>query len=529
LDCYTLFLIRQSHAIQTERYYENPLVGRDLLSAPHRKNSHIAPPQNDYVADTPAGNQTNFDCPIGKDTCPNIPGLDPIHNFMDYSSDACVTEFTQGQMDRMYYIWSLYRKAKETCSPGSKLFEFEIDTDVYSYETTFTLESTDGTFDWIVFSDTNGQEYSLLPDAKTSLDICLDGTKDYTFTIFDSGGDGLSNTTVPNSYTIRYGGKLLKTNSNFGDSDVTSFLGGITATPAPTFGPTTKAPTFGPTTKAPTPGPTTKAPTPGPPLGICFSEDTKVEVEHKGLLSMSEIALGDRVRVSGGNTNAYYEPVYSFGHRHLADKAHTAYLKIHSEGVEHSIEISHKHLILVLGSGWIPASAVRVGDRLTKADGTLSAVTHIETVNKKGAYAPFTASGSIVVSGVVASTYVTMQESQQYIVIGGIETPLSFQWMAHAFESGHRLACRWVVDCQKESYTASGVSRWVAGPLEVGNWLLQQHSVMIFTFLVPCVIFFSMLLLLEQLGAVAGLVLLVSIIAVARPGVLKTKLRKVVY
>ena len=64
--------------------------------------------KGDFVDDTPAQRTPTGGCPEGKDTCPE-PGLDPIHNYMDYSYDTCYTEFTPGQVQRMRDAWLYYR------------------------------------------------------------------------------------------------------------------------------------------------------------------------------------------------------------------------------------------------------------------------------------------------------------------------------------------------------------------------------------------------------------------------------------
>jgi Pregnancy-associated plasma protein-A len=67
--------------------------------------------KGDGIGDTPPELVPTSGCPEGKDTCPQ-PGLDPIHNYMDYSFDSCYEEFTPDQVGRMQQQWLHWRSKR---------------------------------------------------------------------------------------------------------------------------------------------------------------------------------------------------------------------------------------------------------------------------------------------------------------------------------------------------------------------------------------------------------------------------------
>jgi hypothetical protein len=62
---------------------------------------------DDFVDDTPKQRGYNIGCPTGsRITCNNGPAGDMYSNYMDYSNDACVNLFTEGQKTRMKALFA---------------------------------------------------------------------------------------------------------------------------------------------------------------------------------------------------------------------------------------------------------------------------------------------------------------------------------------------------------------------------------------------------------------------------------------
>jgi hypothetical protein len=215
--------------------------------------------------------------------------------------------------------------------------------------------------------------------------------------------------------------------------------------------------------------------------GFCFPGVAKLQVEGRGAVLMKDTKLGDKVLVEGGE----YESLYSFGH--YAQDVEAQYVKLVSN--TNSLEISKDHMVFVEGGRSIPASHVKVGDKLELADGNLVTVKEIGVVQRQGAYAPFTASGTVIVNGIKASSFVAFQNSET-LLIAGFDTGMTFQFLAHFFETPHRVWCKYASTCTEEEYTANGVSTWVDVPHKVAIWLTNQDSNLVST--VPVLVLFCL-------------------------------------
>ncbi|MCB1051930.1 MAG: hypothetical protein KDC71_15130 [Acidobacteria bacterium] len=62
---------------------------------------------SDGISDTYIQSRPTSGCPFRPtDSCPDFFGYDNSHNYMDYSDDPCLTQFTSGQVSMMYFWWN---------------------------------------------------------------------------------------------------------------------------------------------------------------------------------------------------------------------------------------------------------------------------------------------------------------------------------------------------------------------------------------------------------------------------------------
>lgn len=117
-----------------------------------------------------------------------------------------------------------------------------------------------------------------------------------------------------------------------------------------------------------------------------------------------------------------------------------------------------------------------MGDKLVLADDEVKIVRAFRITQNQGAYAPFTASGIVIVNGVKASSFIAVQESETQKA-AGIDTGLALQFLAYAFEMPHRMWFQYLSACTEEHYATEGISLSADPPHKLFRWFLAQHYI----------------------------------------------------
>ncbi len=150
----------------------------------------------------------------------------------------------------------------------------------------------------------------------------------------------------------------------------------------------------------------------------CFSNDSTVEMKSTNeRKSMDQLQIGDQILVGiNEQGQRIYEPIYSF--IHASPNGMYDYLKISVDNnSDQSLIISSNHLIFLFNqTNPVFAGHLKLGDQLqvVARAGAMEAgaVINIQLIKSQGYYAPLTASGKLIVDGIVVSNYATVANHQ---------------------------------------------------------------------------------------------------------------------
>eukprot|EP00741_Cyanophora_paradoxa_P023371 tig00000254_g22577.t1 len=152
----------------------------------------------------------------------------------------------------------------------------------------------------------------------------------------------------------------------------------------------------------------------------CFPGNALVMVEGVGARRISSLGPDDRVLVRRPDGSRAYEPVYLWGHRD--PEARSPFVALRTAATGRLLRLSAEHYVPVSRGGapevLVKASAVRPGDAVHVFTGAgagegsdvggefaRDVVASVSVEEDVGLYNPYTASGTIVVDGVVASVH----------------------------------------------------------------------------------------------------------------------------
>jgi Hint module len=198
---------------------------------------------------------------------------------------------------------------------------------------------------------------------------------------------------------------------------------------------------------------------------LCFSGISTIQTPH-GIVTMKDLKVGDHVLTGSGN----FEPVYAFGHKNAGRSAD--FLQFQTASAK--LEMTGGHLVFLEGKiNPVRADSIKVGDVLS---GDAATVKKIKTIRREGVYSPLTPSGSVVVDGIVASSYISLQKhSKEYVEMQGGFTLMSYQDFIHMALSPFRMFTMGISSSMGNTYTEDGIPTFAAAGLNFAKWAESQN------------------------------------------------------
>lgn len=172
----------------------------------------------------------------------------------------------------------------------------------------------------------------------------------------------------------------------------------------------------------------------------------------------------------------------------------------------------------------VRADSLNVGDVLRGDHYTGLTVTKISKVKRREQYAPLTPHGTVMVDGIIASSYISLQQdAREHIELGenGFTVRISQRGMVHMFLSPLRMYCMGLSSEFCQTYNEEGLPPYVDFGLKLADWGNRQN---VFIQLVGLLVFFLVLVpsvLIEdlagpELGPVMLVITIISLILYKR-------------